>query len=61
MGIASFFDRLPLISSAKKNKQPKDAEMERSLAILDRQGEDVAKISNVGRIVVKQCPIKANV
>ena len=35
--------------------------MERSLAILDRQGEDVAKISNIGRIVVKQCPIKANV
>jgi hypothetical protein len=51
----------PLILSAKKNQQPKDAEVERTRAILDRQGEDVEKISNVGRVIVKEYPIKANI
>ena len=34
--------------------------MERTLEILNRQGEDVEKIGNVGRII-KEYPVKANV
>lgn len=51
----------PLILSAKKTQQPKDAEVERTREILDRQGEDVENIDNVGRIMIKDYPIKANI
>lgn len=49
----------PLVLSAKKNQQPKDTEVKRTLTILNRQGEDVEEISNVDRVVVKEYPIEA--
>ena len=35
--------------------------MERTLEILNRQGEDVEEIDNVGRLLVKDYPAKANI
>lgn len=51
----------PLILSAKKTQQPKEVEMERTREILNRQGEDVENIDNVGRGVIKEYPTKANI
>ncbi len=51
----------PLILNARKSQQPKDAEVERTLEILNRQGEDVEEIDNVGRLLIKECPARANI
>jgi hypothetical protein len=50
-----------LILNAKKSQQPKDAEVESTLEILDRQGEDVEEIDNVGRLLIKEYPAKAKI
>ncbi len=51
----------PLILNARKSQQPKDAEVERTLEILNRQGEDVEEIDNVGKLLIKECPARANI